>query len=105
MAEKLKALDIFSDDYIENPEDAHIEIKDGKYDVIEEKNGCKPIYDSILAEVKDALDNELPKLTLSDDCYEAPKITKNSDTNQKCKKKPSTNTLLQPSLTKLKVPT
>lgn len=80
LAEKLKALDIFSDDYIENPEDAHIEIKDGKYDVIEEKNGCKPIYDSILAEVKDALDNELPKLTLSDDCYEAPKITKNSDT-------------------------
>ena len=41
LAEKLKALDIFSDDYIENPEDAHIEIKDGKYDVIEEKNGCK----------------------------------------------------------------
>lgn len=80
LAEKLKALDIFSDDYIENPEDAHIEIKDGKYDVIEEKNGCKPIYDSILTEVKDALDNELPKLTLSDDCYEAPKITKNSDT-------------------------
>lgn len=73
MEEKLKALDIFSDDYIENPEDAHIEIKDGKYDVIEEKNGCKPIYDSILAEVKDALDNELPKLSLSDDCYEAPK--------------------------------
>ena len=80
MAEKLKALDIFSDDYIENPEDAHIEIKDGEYDVIEEKQGCKPIYDSILAEVKDALDNELPKLALSDDCYEAPKITKNSDT-------------------------
>ena len=48
--------------------------------MIEEKNGCKPIYDSILAEVKDALDNELPKLSLSDDCYEAPKITKNSDT-------------------------
>ena len=34
MAEKLKALDIFSDDYIENPEDAHIEIKDGKYDEV-----------------------------------------------------------------------
>ena len=48
--------------------------------MIEEKNGCKPIYDSILAEVKDALDNELPKLALSDDCYEAPKITKDSDT-------------------------
>ena len=29
LAEKLTALDIFSDDYIENPEDAHIEIKDG----------------------------------------------------------------------------
>ena len=75
LAEKLKALDIFSDDYIENPEDAHIEIKDGKYDVIEEKNGCKPIYDSILAEVKNALDNELPKLALNDDCYESPKMT------------------------------
>lgn len=40
LAEKLKALDIFSDDYIENPEDAHIEIKDGKYDVIEEKKAA-----------------------------------------------------------------
>ena len=69
------SLDIFSDDYIENPEDAHIEIKDGKYNVIEEKNGCTPIYDSILAEVKDALDNELPKLSLSDDCYEAVSYT------------------------------
>ena len=38
LAEKLKALDIFSDDYIENPEDAHIEIKDGEYNVIEEKS-------------------------------------------------------------------
>ncbi len=42
--------------------DAHIEIKDGEYNVIEEKKGCKPIYDSILAEVKDALDNELQSL-------------------------------------------
>ena len=48
--------------------------------MIEEKKGCKPIYDSILAEVKDALDNELPKLNLSDNCYEAPEITKDSDT-------------------------
>ena len=103
LAEKLKALDIFSDDYIENPEDAHIEIKDGEYNVIEEKKGMQAIYDSILAEVKDALDNELPKLSLSDDCYEAPKITKESDTI-KNEKKPSTNTLLQPSHTKLKVP-
>lgn len=40
LAEKLKALDIFSDDYIENPEDAHIEIKDGEYNVIEEKKAA-----------------------------------------------------------------
>ncbi len=79
LEEQLKALDIFSDDYIEEPEDARIEISDGSYSVIDEKPGNKPIYDQILAEVKNCLDDEVSELTLSDDCYETPAVTTDSE--------------------------
>lgn len=79
LEEKLKALDIFSDDYIEEPENARIDIADGKYEVIDEKAGCKPVYDQILLEVKTCLDDEVAKYTLSDDCYVSPEITTASD--------------------------
>lgn len=79
LEEQLKALDIFSDDYIEEPEDARIEISDGSYSVIDEKPGSKPVYDQILSEVKDSLDNEVSELTLSDDCYETPAVTTDSE--------------------------
>ncbi len=79
LEEQLKSLDIFSDDYIEKPEDARIEISDGTYTVVNEKPGNKPVYDQILSEVKTSLDNEAPELTLSDSCYETPAITVDSD--------------------------
>ena len=79
LEEQLKSLDIFSDDYIEQPEDARIEISDGSYSVIDEKQGNKPVYDQILSEVKKSLDDEVTELTLSDDCYESPAITADSE--------------------------
>ena len=47
--------------------------------MIDEKPGSKPVYDQILSEVKDSLDNEVSELTLSDDCYETPAVTTDSE--------------------------
>ncbi|MCD8313516.1 MAG: L,D-transpeptidase/peptidoglycan binding protein, partial [Bacteroidales bacterium] len=74
LKELVDALDIFSDDYIEAPEDARLEITDTGYEVIEEVPGTTPIEEEILSEVTAAIDAQQTTLVLSDDCYVAPEI-------------------------------
>lgn len=77
-SEKLKELvndlRIFSEDYIEAPEDARLDITEDGYEVIGEDPGTTPIGDQILAEITQAIDAQQTTVTLSDNCYENPKV-------------------------------
>lgn len=74
LKEHLQGLELFSDDYIAAPTDAHILLEDGNYELVPETLGNTPIFDQIYKETTDALSNETDTLTLSDACYEAPQI-------------------------------
>ena len=67
-------LQIFDEDYITQPEDAHIDLSEEEAKVIEEVDGNAPIRNRILSEITQAVDNQETKLTLSDACYEEPAV-------------------------------
>lgn len=79
LKEKVDTLAIFSSEYIEQPQNASIQVADGTYSVVPEVLGTVPIYEQIFTEIQNSLDAESKSLTLSDSCYEKPQITSESD--------------------------
>lgn len=67
-------LALFDADYITPPEDARIDLTEDDAQIVEEVDGNTPIRERILSEIKEAVDNQETKLTLSDSCYEEPTI-------------------------------
>lgn len=70
----ISGLELFSEDYIEEPANAYIDFNEENYSVVDEVMGNKPIIDQITAEITDALDSALTEITLSDSCYENPTV-------------------------------
>lgn len=71
----IDALPLFDKEYIKSPTDAHLSIKEDGYEVVKETQGNTPISDNLKSEIKAAVDNQETDLTLSDNCYEKPKIS------------------------------
>lgn len=71
----ISALPLFDKEYIEAPTDAHLSITEDGYEIVKETPGNTPVSDVLKSEVKAAVENQKTKLTLSDDCYEKPKVT------------------------------
>lgn len=78
----VKNLAFFKEENIENPEDAYIPEKAGEngFEIIPETSGAKPIQEKVFTEIESAVDILADEITLSDDCYETAKITKEDDT-------------------------
>ena len=74
LQKELEALDFMDTGNMEEPKDAYIKINDDGYEVIPEELGTTIIPDSVLSEVSAAVENQEDSLTLSDDCYVAPKL-------------------------------
>lgn len=74
LASVVQELSLFDEDYIEAPEDAHLDIGEEGYEVIPEVLGNTPIPEQILSEITNAIDNQETSLTLSGDCYVAPEV-------------------------------
>lgn len=70
---------LFSSDYIEDPENAKIEINETDYKVVNEINGNKPIRDEIYNEVTEALNNQFEEITLGKKCYVEPEVKADDD--------------------------
>ena len=79
LTQKIQSLDIFSKDYIEDPNDAYIDLTDEGYTVVDEVLGNKPIEDEIISEITQAVQNQDETITLSDSCYESPKVLASDD--------------------------
>lgn len=71
----MDGLTIFDANYIEAPEDAHLDITEDDYQVVPETPGNTPIREEILSEITQAIDDRKTSLTLSDACYESPSVT------------------------------
>lgn len=74
LAEQVSGLDLFEDYYIEAPVNAHLDITEDGYEIVEEVMGNTPIADQVLSEITDAIDNQSTSITLSDMCYVEPEI-------------------------------
>lgn len=61
------------------PENASIEIGSKDYEVVSEVMGDTVIADNVHNEILEALNAQLEEYTLSDNCYENPEITKDSE--------------------------
>ena len=84
LAAKINELSLFNDDYIEDPVNADVKIENKNYEIIDEVPGNKPVADQITKEIETALDDAETSVTLSDDCYVRPEITKDSDVIKNC---------------------
>ena len=84
LAAKINELSLFNDDYIEEPVNADVKIENKNYEIIDEVPGNKPVADQITKEIETALDDAETSVTLSDDCYVRPEITKDSDVIKNC---------------------
>lgn len=67
-------LDFMSTDAMTAPENAYIKINDDGYDIVPEVSGTTIIPDQVQKEIKDAVEKQETKVTLSDDCYVAPEV-------------------------------
>lgn len=72
---QIDGLAIFDKDYIQAPEDAHLEITGDDYKIVPETPGNTPIREEILSEITQAIDDQKTALTLPDACYESPSVT------------------------------
>lgn len=84
--ELLDELPLFDKDYIEPPVDARLDITEEGYEVIPESEGNTPITDNVKTEIKAAIENQKTKLTLSDHCYENPKVRSDDPSIEKTTK-------------------
>lgn len=71
-------LDCFREENIEPPENAKIVLEDGKYQVVQEKQGNQLILDRVVAAVQRAVSEGDGELHLTDEMYESPEITEES---------------------------
>ena len=78
LVEQIQALSIFDSDNWISPENASIQITEDGYEIIPEVLGSVPIEEAVIAEITEALNQGLTSVTLTDNCYEAPEITQNS---------------------------
>ena len=72
-------LGLFKDDYIEQPVDAYIELKETGYAIVPEVMGNVPIAEQVRQEILSAVQNSATSLTLSSACYVAPKMFSSSE--------------------------
>lgn len=78
LRETVSKLDCFSEENIEQPENARIELEDGAYQVVKEKQGNQLILDRVVAAVQRAVTEGDGELHLTDEMYESPEITEKS---------------------------
>ena len=71
----IENLTIFDRDYIEAPENAHLEITEDDYRIVNEIPGNTPIAEEVIKEIQNAVDARETEFTLSDSCYTKPEIT------------------------------
>lgn len=74
LSDQVASLSLYDEDYIEPPENAHLNITEDGYEVVEEIMGSTPVPEQVLAEIADTVNSQETTLTLSDDCYVAPEI-------------------------------
>lgn len=74
LTEQIQALPLFDEDYIEPPQDAHLNITEDGYEIIDEVGGNTPIPDTMTAEITAAVDDQKTSILLSDKCYENPAV-------------------------------
>lgn len=72
LSEAVDRLQIFEEDYIEQPVDAYIQLEEEGYKIIPEVMGCVPIADQIKQEVANAFETSTAEIKLSDKCYVSP---------------------------------
>lgn len=74
----VKNLAFFKEENIVEPEDAYIPEKAGEkgFEIISETAGAKAIQEKVYSEIEAAVDILADEITLSDECYETAKITK-----------------------------
>lgn len=68
-------LEIFSEEYIEAPVNARLDITEDSYQVIAEIPGCTPIASEVLAAITKAIDAQESTVILTDSCYVEPEIS------------------------------
>lgn len=71
-------LDLFSESYIEAPENAYLDVSADGCRIVNEIPGCTPIADAVLAKITDAVESQETSVILSDSCYVTPEITADS---------------------------
>ncbi len=74
LEEIIDNLPLFEEDYITKPKDAYLNITEDNYEIIKEEPGNKPVRDEIISEITAAVENQKTVWTLSDNCYEEPKV-------------------------------
>ncbi len=74
LLEQLNSLELFQKDYIEQPQNAYINIDETQYEMVPEVQGNELIQEAVTKKVLDAVDSSKNVLELSDDCYVAPEI-------------------------------
>lgn len=75
----ISSMNLFNPEYIEEPQNAYIDITAENYTVVDEVEGISPIKEKVSEEIVDAVNNQLDSIKLSDNCYEKPEITKDND--------------------------
>ena len=65
-------MNLFNPEYIEEPQNAYIDITAENYTVVDEVEGISPIKEKVSEEIVDAVNNQLDSIKLSDNCYEKP---------------------------------
>lgn len=76
LQQQILALDFLNKEEYESPTDAYLQLNEnGTYEIIPETLGNTPIPDQVVAEITAAVQNGLTEYTLSDACYEMPKVT------------------------------
>lgn len=78
LAEQIKTLPIFDSANWISPENASIQITEDGYEIIPEVKGNIPIEEMVISEITNALNQGSTSITLTDNCYEVPEITENS---------------------------
>ncbi len=75
LMKQVSRLDLFSESYIEAPENAYLDISADGYRIVEDTPGCTPIADEVYAKISEAVDSQETTVILSDRCYVPPEIT------------------------------
>ncbi len=63
---------------MEPPQDARLTVSETGYELVPEAAGTTVVPENVQREIRDAVENQMETLTLSDDCYLSPSITTES---------------------------